>query len=594
MGFLSNQESVVQAQSLIFKSNFGNGVTVSAPYGYYTSGTGAWQDLTGLDSETGYNWSNKPLNADFFGMQLITYDLISSTTIDSYIHNEIQEVIGPKGTLSKILFQTVKKKPVALGSSQDPLLLKRPWTVGDVKDLYISYWFKHKPDLAAQLDPLISSGNWHAQFEFKTGGYKDTYGGDYRIQTTIMKGTDNKLYWMSRADNNANAGLPPDDYWRVDNHTVPVPVGSWFKFEVYWHRSTGSDGRYWAAVNGQVIADYFGKNIGSSNLPITRIFIDTTYSGGYPPIESRMTGLEIWSGFPCGVGKSCFNATVAPIVSNPIKDQIWNESTSNSFIIPANSFADPNGDTLTYSASQPLSATLPTGMTFTPSSRKLSGTPPRGIKTFTIRITAKDPKGATIYDDFNIKINNKPHVISALPDQKWNEAKPSSYIIPSNAFGDIDGDTLTLSVAGLPSWMNYTSSTRTLSGTPPRGIASHTIRVTAKDPQGLTVYDDFTVKVNNRPNLVTAMGDQSWKETVYSTFTVPAATFADLDGDTLTYTAKQTSGAKLPDWMIFSPATRTLSGTPPPLAENVYVQINATDPSGLYMYDQVFFGTIAK
>jgi len=28
--------------------------------------------------------------------------------------------------------------------------------------------------------------------------------------------------------------------------------------------------------------------------------------GGHPPVESEITGLEIWSGFPCGEFKSCY------------------------------------------------------------------------------------------------------------------------------------------------------------------------------------------------------------------------------------------------------------------------------------------------
>lgn len=298
---------VDSSAKLLFKSNFGAGVSVDAPHGYYTNGHGAWQSIIGTDSETGFTWPIKALGAQFSGIQLITMDVVTPATIGNYITNTIQPVIGPKGTLVNELFQNVKiKGPVGSAGSQAPFIVTRPINIGDVPDLYISYWFKHPADLAAKLDPMVSSGNWRVQFEFKTGGYEDTGNGDYRIATNILKGTDGKLYWLNMGDNKANAPLDPVTYWTVRNFDVPVPVGRWFKFEVFWHRSSGSDGRYWAAVDGQVIVDRFGPNMGEYKLPINRIMINNAYSGGSPTVESHSTGLEIWDGFPCGTGKSCY------------------------------------------------------------------------------------------------------------------------------------------------------------------------------------------------------------------------------------------------------------------------------------------------
>lgn len=53
--------------NLLFKSNFWTGVALGAPYGFHTSGTtgGAWQDLTGTDSETGYTWPIKAIGSNY-------------------------------------------------------------------------------------------------------------------------------------------------------------------------------------------------------------------------------------------------------------------------------------------------------------------------------------------------------------------------------------------------------------------------------------------------------------------------------------------------------------------------------------------------
>ncbi|MBV6448256.1 hypothetical protein [Nitrosomonas sp.] len=299
------------AANLLFKSNFGKGVVLNAPTAFSTNS--AWQPLTGTDSETGYSWPVAALGSDLSAVQLITVDPITPDTIGNYITNVIRSITGPKGTAVNELFQNVKiKAPVGTGGSQAPLMIKRPSALGDVNDLYITYWFKYPTDFPSKLDNTVSAGNWRAQFEFKTGGYNSNNSvGDYRLVINILKGADGALYWRTSGDNQANAPWPRIEYWAEENHAVSVPVGKWFKFEVYWHRSSGSDGRIWAAVDGQEIVDYYGPNMGDYNLPITRIFVNNAYSGGYATVESHSTGLEIWDGFPCGIGKSCYSITPA-------------------------------------------------------------------------------------------------------------------------------------------------------------------------------------------------------------------------------------------------------------------------------------------
>lgn len=578
------------ASSVIFKSNFASGVNLTAPYGFST--IGAWQDFVGTDSETGYSWPIKALDANFSGLQSISYDPINPDNFDKYIYNTIQTVTGPKGTPVRELFQTIKIKPVGIGNAQDLLLLRRSHTAGDVTDLYISYWFKLQANLFDQLDDTVSSGNWRSLFEFKTGGYKGTPYGDYRIQTTIMK-NGGKLYWLNKGDNRANAPeseIPPADDWVSHNYTVPVPIDTWFKFEVFWHRSTGADGRYWAAVNGQVIVDRFGKNMGVYNNPINRIFIDTTYSGGHPSVDSHMTGLEIWNGFPCGVGVSCYKASIAPQVDRPIQDQAWTESASSNFTLPANTFVDPDGGVMTYSATLATGAALPTWLTFTPGTRTFSGTPPKIVASYNIRVKVTDDKGKTGYDDFILKVNNRPTLNALLPDFVWTENVLATYTFPSTTFSDADGDALTYSAnlatgGAIPSWLTFTPSTRTLSGKPPRGVASFNIRVTAKDPYGLSIYDDMIIKINNKPHIGAYVSDQRWNENTLTNYTISVGFFQDIDGDTLTYSATLADGSPLPTWMTFTPSTRTFSGTASRGVASYTIRIKAADPKGLSVTD---------
>lgn len=318
----ASKSTAAPTANLLFKSNFGSGVSLGAPYGF--SSRGAYQDLTGTDSETGYTWPVAALGANFSGVQLIAPVPITSSTIGHYTRAELRTVSGPKGTpVSELFLNTVDNGGVGnTTSAQTDFLIRRSWTSGDITNLYTTYWVKFQADLAAGLDPAVSSGNWKAVTEFKTGGYNNTGGGDYRISVNVMKNVAGELYWLVRGDNNANRETvdssgavvtcpnaiycPFAEYWRIENHTVPVPIDTWAKVEVYWHRSGGADGRYWVAVNGHVIADHLGPNMGDFGLPVTRIFSTLAYSGGQSPNETHSTGLEFWDGFPCGVGVSCY------------------------------------------------------------------------------------------------------------------------------------------------------------------------------------------------------------------------------------------------------------------------------------------------
>ena len=319
----SNISSIlVSGAKMLFKTSFGSGVNLDPITGMLDFQ--AWQNLSGTDKATGYSFPVAGFQSNSTALQLIgpysiTGTKLTADNLSYYFDNKIvTNVVGPKGNYVNELFLNLKHKdePVGKANSQVPLLIQRPWTIPDVGDVYISYWFQLPADLASKLDPTVSSGNWRVMFEWKSGGWNNTYKGDYRMKTTVLKGIDGNLYWDSGWDNNANMSTTDISSWvytpywsstsdpAASNYLVPVPVGKWFKFEVFWHRST-TNGYYWAAVNGKTIASHTGNNIGVFNLPVTRIMVTNSYSGGYGPVIGHMTDLQIWNGFPCGYGISC-------------------------------------------------------------------------------------------------------------------------------------------------------------------------------------------------------------------------------------------------------------------------------------------------
>ena len=117
-------------------------------------------------------------------------------------------------------------------------------------------------------------------------------------------------YW----DVQTNTYVPSyQAYWRTNtNGSLTVPAGKWMKLEVYWHRSSASDGRIWAAVDGKVIADKWGANMGPNKAPINRIMLSQLYSGSPYPIYQWVDDVQIWSTFPSvSSGDKLYNAPYA-------------------------------------------------------------------------------------------------------------------------------------------------------------------------------------------------------------------------------------------------------------------------------------------
>jgi len=88
-------------------------------------------------------------------------------------------------------------------------------------------------------------------------------------------------------------------------------------------------------------------------------------------------------------------------------------------------------------------------------------------------------------------------------------------------------------------------------------------------------------RVNDAPYLAKAISDLSVKAQSTLSYIIPAGTFIDPDGDTLTWSMVLVDDTAVPPWLTFNKTTKTLSGTPTSLDEGtISLRITATDPSG--------------
>jgi len=95
--------------------------------------------------------------------------------------------------------------------------------------------------------------------------------------------------------------------------------------------------------------------------------------------------------------------------------------------------------------------------------------------------------------------NRSPVAASTLPHQSTVEGTPFSWSLPDSLFTDPDADLLTYSATlangnDLPSWLHFSASTRTFSGTVPANVANLSLRVSVDDGHDHTASVTLTLK----------------------------------------------------------------------------------------------------
>ncbi|WP_171036587.1 malectin domain-containing carbohydrate-binding protein [Dyadobacter sediminis] len=197
-----------------------------------------------------------------------------------------------------------------------------------------------------------------------------------------------------------------------------------------------------------------------------------------------------------------------PPVITVIENKITPVGSPFTFIVPANTFIDPENDPLTLSATLTDGKPLPSWLTFNASSRTFSGTPVSAA-VYPIRLTANDGKSPAVSTEFTITasaMNRAPVVVTAPETQALIAGQLFSFM--TGSFSDPDqGDALTYTAAlgsgaSLPAWLLFDAQTQTFSGTAPQQTASLSVRITATDKAMATASSIFTVTVSAAPVIV--------------------------------------------------------------------------------------------
>ncbi|BDZ66599.1 putative Ig domain-containing protein [Methanobacterium ferruginis] len=208
---------------------------------------------------------------------------------------------------------------------------------------------------------------------------------------------------------------------------------------------------------------------------------------------------------------------------------------------------DPDGDTITYSASN-----LPEGATFNPTTGVFSWTATSDqTGTYHVTFTVSDGN-ATISKTITITVNTAP-TLDSIPDKTVDENEKLNFTVVGH---DANGDTLTYSASGLPEGASFNSTTGVFSWTPTYDQAG-TYHITFTVSDGISSDSkEITITVNNinRAPTLNTPNNKAVGANQELNFSI---TGNDPDGDTITYSA-----SNLPEGANFNSATGEFTWTP--------------------------------
>jgi hypothetical protein len=152
-------------------------------------------------------------------------------------------------------------------------------------------------NLQTVLGTVAGYNNWVVLTEFK---HPDVNGWpDFRFITYINKALDTSLYWSYTIDRENSASNGHENVVTGTVTTVPVPVQTWFKVQLYCLRGDATHGRIVLRCDGQTVFDWTGQTYGFRNYYVARLFPWNLYSGGGPH-ERWITNFSLWSTAPAG------------------------------------------------------------------------------------------------------------------------------------------------------------------------------------------------------------------------------------------------------------------------------------------------------
>jgi len=364
------------------------------------------------------------------------------------------------------------------------------------------------------------------------------------------------------------------------NITDPDGISGQINYQ--WQRSL--DGQSWSTISNATGSSYQLSNADTGHY----IRVSSTYVDDQSHTENLISS-------PSAI---VANVNDAPQLLTPIAVQQATEDSRFSFTFPANTFFDPDGDPLTYSATTGGGSPLPGWLSFDSATRTFSGTPTASDgNSLRIQLTATDDGGQSVSTTFDIQISgyNDAPVTTGIADIQVNEDSDNTLINLNSHFSDEEsGNNLRYSLVGntnggLFESITINQDTGQLELNYKENLFGETtLTLRATDEQGLSVETRFNVNVvavNDRPDVVGHIADINRINTgATQQVEVPlVGVFRDIeDGTNLTYSI---AGNTNPDLVQYTIDTErgVINLSLSAVSGNSTLMVRATDTDGEFV-----------
>ncbi|MCO6359901.1 tandem-95 repeat protein [Roseivirga pacifica] len=200
-----------------------------------------------------------------------------------------------------------------------------------------------------------------------------------------------------------------------------------------------------------------------------------------------------------------------------------------------------------------------------------------GSATITVTVSDGELSAASSFVLAVNSINDAPTVIGSSLTDATEDAAYSFDV--STLFTDIDGDALSFTLAGAPTWLSVNG--QSILGTPSNDdVGSASFNITADDGSGGTVTQSLTLttaNTNDAPTILSTLPDVTATEDVLLSVALDTDLFEDVDGDNLTYSASFNNAT----WLSFDATTNRFTGTPDnDDVGSITATVTATDGNG--------------
>jgi hypothetical protein len=243
-------------------------------------------------------------------------------------------------------------------------------------------------------------------------------------------------------------------------------------------------------ANGQALPSWLTFN------PSTDTF------SGTAPTGAQTLGIVVTATDTSGLAATdSFSATVigTPTVTAQTAAQTWAPGSTVDLVLAANTFTDPQSQTLAYTATLSNGQPLPGWLSFNPANETFTGTAPNSATSLSIKVTATDTSGLSVSETFAASVAPVLTLAAPTPNQTWTDGHAVAFVLPAGTFTDAAGTRMTFAAyqtsgTSVTSWLRFNAAADEFVGNvPSKATGTIGLEVIATDNLHRTAVDTFSV-----------------------------------------------------------------------------------------------------